>query len=234
MQRAPAIVTLLLFAALCASLAYWLLQWMAPAPRAVAAPPESSRSLPPVAAAAALFGGRPNDAGGKAMQLRGIVQVGRAGGSMAIISAEGRPPRAVAVDAEVMPGVTVKEIQERTVVLSERGTERQLSLPAFAAQEAGTGAPMGAQTGVQTGAAPDMPPAAMVPQAPQPAAPPTAQAQPQGTSSVGGGEMGSGAAGGSAPVVPIAPAQAPRTSPSGTAALPDGRSSPQTRAVAPR
>lgn len=204
MQRAPAIVTLLLFAALCASLAYWLLQWMAPAPRAVAAPPESSRTLPPVAAAAALFGGRPNDAGGTAMQLRGILQVGRAGGSMAIISAEGRPPRAVAVDAEVMPGVKVKEIQERTVVLSERGAERQLSLPAFAAQEAGTATSTGAQTVAPTGAAPDMPPAAMAPQAPQPAAPPTAQAQ------------------------------APRTVPSGTPALPDGRSSPPTRAAAPR
>ncbi len=225
MQRAPAMATLLFFAALCASLAYWLLQWLAPAPRAVAAPPESSRTLPPVAAAAALFGGRPSDAGGTAMQLHGILHVGRAGGSIAIITAEGRP-RAVAVNVEVMPGVTVKEIQERTVVLSERGAERQLSLPAFAAQETGTVTP--------TGAAPalDMPPAAMAPQAPQPAAPPTAQATPQGTSSsVGGGEMGSSAAGGAAPV---APGRAPHMAPSGTPPMSDSRSLPQTRAVAPR
>lgn len=201
MQRAPALVAFLLFVALCASLAYWLLQWLAPAPRAVAAPPESTRPLPPVAAAAALFGGRPTDAGGTALQLRGILQVGRSGNSVAIIAAEGRPPRTVAVDAEVLPGVTVKEIQARTVVLSERGAERELSLPSFAAQETGVIA--------APAAAPEIPAAA--------ASPP-----PQGAaSSVGGGESGASASGAAAPS-PSGPVQG--VPPAGAAGMAGGRS----------
>lgn len=187
MQRAPAILALLLFAALCASLAYWLLQWFAPAPRAVAAPPEAARAIAPVAAASALFGGRPQDSGGVQVQLRGILQAGRA--SVAIIAAEGKPARALPVDAEVLPGLTIREIGARTVVLSGRGAERELSLPAFAAQEAGSSA----QT---VGVAPE--PAQPPPSQPPQQATPLQQqpASPAAPSSAGASEGGSSAAGG--------------------------------------
>lgn len=186
MQRAPAILTWVLLAALCASLAYWVLQWFAPAPRAVAAPPESARPQPAVAAAAALFGGRPQEAGGAQLQLRGIVFAGPA--SMAIIAAEGKPARALTVNAEVLPGLTVKQIAARTVLLSERGTERELSLPPFAAQEGGAAPP-------QAGVTPEPPPQ---PPQQQSAAPSSA-----GSSAAGG------AAEGGAPQAPQRPAFRP-------------------------
>ena len=198
MQRAPAILALLLFVALCASLAYWLLQWFAPAPRPVAAPPEAARSIAPVAAASALFGGRPQDSGGVQVQLRGILQAGKA--SVAIIAAEGKPARALRVDAEVVPGLTVKEIGARTVVLAGRGAERELSLPAFAAQEVGTSV-----QSVGGAAEPQPPPPQQQPQQqlqiqPQPSPQPQQQPVPAAAppSSVGASEGGSSAAGGGA------------------------------------
>ncbi len=166
MQRAPVVLGWGWFAVLCASLAYWGLQWFAPAPRAVAAPPEAVRPLPSVASAAALFGGRPQEAGGTQLQLRGIVFAGRS--SMAIIAAEGKPARAWPVDAEVLPGLKVKQIAARSVLLSEHGNERELALPPFAAQEAGGASP-------QVGLTPELPQGQPQPQ-PQPSQP--VQAQP--------------------------------------------------------
>jgi general secretion pathway protein C len=60
---------------------------------------------------------------------------------VAIIAVEGRPPRALKVNSELTPGVIVKEILNKTVVVSEKGVERELSLPAFAAQESHTTVP---------------------------------------------------------------------------------------------
>ncbi len=138
-QRLPAIVSLLLFVALCASMAYWVLQWLAPAPRAVAAPVASERPVPPVAAAANLFGGAAKGGGMVNVQLRGIIHAGSASGSVAIMTVDGSAPKFYRVNAELMPGVTVKAINARTVVLSDRGAERELPLPAFAAQEGSAG-----------------------------------------------------------------------------------------------
>ncbi len=192
MQRAPVIASFLLFLLLCASVAYWLLQWLAPEPRAVAAPPRAERSAPPVAAASSLFGGRPQGGGMANVQLRGIIRSGRSAGSVAILAAEGKPTRALAVDAEVLPGLTVKEIHARTVVLSDRGVERELSLPAFAAQEAGSSG-MQAATPVPQPAAPQLQPPQ--PQPPQPAPPPSLP-QPTAMGASGPGGAGAGGPGG--------------------------------------
>ncbi len=199
-QRAPAIASFLLFLALCASVAYWLLLWLAPEPRPVAAPPRAERPLPPVAAAANLFGGQPQ-AGMANVQLRGIIHAGRGGRSVAIIAAEGKPTRALGVDAEVLPGLTVKEVNARTVVLSDRGAARELALPAFVAQEGGSGGLQldsqqpqqiqqiqQPQQPLQPGPPPQLPQPAQV-QQPQPI-----QQPPQPTAS-GAGNPGSTAAG---------------------------------------
>ncbi len=138
-QRLPAFIAFLLFIALCASIAYWALQWLAPAPRSVAAPVASERAMPPVSAAANLFGGAAKAGGMANVQLRGIIHAGRAAGSAAIMTVEGSPPRLYRLNAELMPGVAVKAIHAKTVVLSDRGAERELPLPAFAAQEGSGG-----------------------------------------------------------------------------------------------
>jgi general secretion pathway protein C len=135
-----------------------------------------------VAAAAALFGGRPQEAGGAQLQLRGIVFAGPA--SVAIIAAEGKPARALAMNAEVLPGLTVKQIAARSVLLSERGSERELSLPPFAAQEGGAAPP-------QAGVTPEP-----QPQSPSPSQPlqqPSAAPSSAGSSAAGGGAAESGA-----------------------------------------
>ena len=137
-QRLPAVVAFVLFVALCVSIAYWVLQWLAPAPRPVAAPVANERAMPPVSAAANLFGGAAKGGGMVNVQLRGILHAGRSAGSAAILAVDGSPPKFYRVNAELMPGVTVKAIHAKTVVLSDRGAERELPLPAFAAQE-GTG-----------------------------------------------------------------------------------------------
>lgn len=161
----PALFSLLLFVALCASIAYWALQWLAPAPRPVAPPVATEPGIPPVASAARLFGGAAKGGGALNVQLRGIIHAGSATGSAAIMTVDGSPPKFYRVNAALMPGVTLKAIHARTVVLSEHGAERELPLMAFTAQE-GTGAPLRA--------VPEQSP-------PQPAqaAPPQGQAQGQ-------------------------------------------------------
>ena len=200
-QRLPAIVSLLLFAALCASIAYWVLQWLAPAPRAVAAPVASEQVMPPVAAAANLFGGAAKGSGVVNVQLRGIIHAGSASGSVAIMTVDGSAPKFYRLHAELMPGVTVKAIHARTVVLSERGAERELVLPAFAAQESTSGAavramPEQSPQQVQPAAQPQ-------PAAPQPQQPVSPQGQlqvPQPAAQVAGpSALGSDAAGGEEP-----------------------------------
>ncbi len=210
-QRAPVIASFLLFLALCASVAYWLLLWLAPEPRPVAAPPRAERPLPPATAAANLFGGQPQ-AGMANVQLRGIIHAGRGGRSVAIIAAEGKPTRALGVNAEVLPGLTVKEVNARTVVLSDRGAARELTLPAFAAQEGGNGS-------LQADS-PQPPPQFQQPQPAQPAPPPQLpqpaqlpqSVQPAQPTASGAGNPGTTAAGGGAPAQtrPALPAQPPR------------------------
>ncbi len=141
MKRLPVVFSFLLFLALSATLAYWLVQWSAPAPRAVSAPPKSERTMPPISAADSLFGGRSAGSSIANVQLRGVVHSGSLSDSVAIVAVEGKRPRALTVNSEIIPGVIVKEILNKTVVVSEKGVERELSLPAFAAQESNVLAP---------------------------------------------------------------------------------------------
>ncbi len=168
MKRLPVMVSFVLFLALSATLAYWIVQWTAPEPRAVSAPPKSERTMPPISAAASVFGGRSPGSAIASVQLRGVVHSGSSAGSVAIIAVEGKPPRALTANSEIAPGVIVKEILNKTVVVSEKGVERELSLPAFTAQESNAtvlqanlppasnlpppNAPAGMNTGINAGA----------------------------------------------------------------------------------
>lgn len=164
MTRLPLIFSFILFLAIAATLAYWIPQWIAPPPRAVAAAANNAPTRPPVSAAAHLFGGPSQSASVANVQLRGVVHAGRASDSVAIIVVEGKPPRALRVNSEIAPGMTVKQILSRTVVVSEKNAERELSLPAFAAQESTATAPppslpSSATTPTPANALPSNPPA---------------------------------------------------------------------------
>jgi general secretion pathway protein C len=198
-QRLPALLSLLMFAALCASIAYWALQWLAPPPRAVAAPVASEPGVVPVAAAARLFGGAAKGSGTLNVQLRGIIHAGSAADSAAILSVDGSAPKFYRLNAELMPGVSLKAIHARTIVLSEHGAERELPLPAFAAQES-SGAPIRAMSEQSP---PQQPAPASTPQLPsqsQPGAPQSPSQPAQASQGVpqayGNGGLGSDAAGG--------------------------------------
>ena len=156
MKRLPVMISFVLLLALSATLAYWIVRWTAPAPRPVSAPPKSERTMPPISAAANLFGGRSSGSAIANVQLRGVVHSGGPVGSVAIIAVEGKPPRALTANSEIAPGVIVKEILNKTVVVSEKGVAHELSLPAFAAQESIAAAPQ-----ANLPPAPNLPPATL-------------------------------------------------------------------------
>jgi general secretion pathway protein C len=113
---------------LAASLAYWILQLYQPPQRPIAAVPHSSLPEPQIDAAATLFGGQVATASATSYQLTGIVAAGR--DSVAIIVAEGSPPKALRVGKELVPGITLAEVHPRYVMLSDGGVMKRLDLAA--------------------------------------------------------------------------------------------------------
>jgi general secretion pathway protein C len=133
MKRLPVIASFLLFLMLCASITYWVLQWMAPSTRPLIVPMPVERALPEMSAAANLFGGNAEAISAISVQLSGIIMANRGADSVAIIALPGKPARSLHVNAEVIEGLVVKKINSRSVVLSERGVDREVRLPEFAA-----------------------------------------------------------------------------------------------------
>ncbi len=133
MKRLPVIASFLLFLMLCASITYWLLHWMAPSTRPLIVPMPVERALPEMSAAAILFGGNAEAISAISVQLSGIIMANRGADSVAIIALPGKPARSLHVNAEVIEGLVVKKINSRSVVLSERGVDREVRLPEFAA-----------------------------------------------------------------------------------------------------
>ena len=129
MNRGPQVASFVLFIALCASLAYWAMQWFKPPQRAIAAPPVSALAPAKLDAAAGLLGGRSSFAVASNFQLTGVVVAGNPAESVAILAVDGKPPQAVRTDAQVKPGVTVKEVQRSFVLLSEGGVVKRVELP---------------------------------------------------------------------------------------------------------
>jgi general secretion pathway protein C len=193
MKRWPLIASFVLFLLLCASVAYWGLQLFKPPLRPVAAPPRAAAIDVRPEAGAALFGGRAGKvAVASNYQLRGVVMSGSPRDSVAIVSADGKPAQAVRVDAELSPGVVVKEVHRDYVLLSEGGVVKRVELPENAVGQAGiaTAAPVPvsraavapppqsplsappAPTSRPSAAQPpSQPPAQATPQAPSPASP---------------------------------------------------------------
>jgi general secretion pathway protein C len=129
MKRLPLTVTFLLLMAVCVSIAYWIIQFIKPATRPVAAPPQVERASTPLTAAIALFGGRQTTVTTTSnFQLKGIIVAAKESDSVAILSSVGKPSKATKINVEVMPGVSVKEIHPGYVLLSESGSLRRLEL----------------------------------------------------------------------------------------------------------
>ncbi len=126
MKRLPILYTLLAVIALTVSVAYWFMAlYKVPVRPMVAAPPAAVVE-PSTDAGASLFGGQAVVATVSNYQLTGVVAAGRQ--SVAILVADGQPPKALTVGKEVATGVTVIEVHPRYVMLSEGGIQKRIDL----------------------------------------------------------------------------------------------------------
>jgi general secretion pathway protein C len=106
---------------------------MTPPQRPVAPVSQAIKSDVSLDVAAGLFGGRmAKVALASNYQLRGVVVAGNANESVAILGADGKPTQASRVNAEVVPGVTVKEVHGQYVLLSEGGMIKRVELQEIA------------------------------------------------------------------------------------------------------
>jgi general secretion pathway protein C len=173
-KRLPLLTSLFGVILLAGSLAYWILQLYQPPQRPIAAVPHTGMPEPGIDAAATLFGGQVATASATNYQLTGIVAAGR--DSVAIIVAEGSPPKALKVGKELTPGITLAEVHPRYVMLSDGGVMKRLDL----APDSKAAAPMGGPA-VQGASVNSVMPATLPPGAPVPEPPmsPGAVVQPQ-------------------------------------------------------
>lgn len=132
MKRLPLLFTFLAVVALSASLAYWGLQWWQPPQRPLAPAPRQAAAEASVDAARGLFGGLVTQVAASNYQLRGVVAAGNNNGgnsdSAAIVAIDGKPAAAIGLGREVAPGVTLKEIHPKYVMLSEAGALKRVEL----------------------------------------------------------------------------------------------------------
>jgi general secretion pathway protein C len=160
-KRLPLLLSLLGVILLAASLAYWILQLYQPPQRPLAAAPQAALPDPAIDAAATLFGGQIAVASATNYQLTGVVADGNS--SVAIIVAEGSPPKALKVGHELAPGVKLAEVHPRYVMLSDGGVMKRVDL----ATDAKAAAPMGGPPGGAPGNAPGNAPGGVPGGAPQ-------------------------------------------------------------------
>ncbi|MCS0614189.1 hypothetical protein NX783_15715 [Massilia kyonggiensis] len=147
-KRLPLLLSLLGVILLAVSLAYWILQLYQPPQRPIAAVPQAAMPDPTIDAAATLFGGQVSVASATNYQLTGVVADGSS--SVAIIVAEGSPPKALRVGKELAPGITLAEVHPRYVMLSDGGVMKRVDL----ATDTKPAAPMGGAPGGMPGGMP--------------------------------------------------------------------------------
>lgn len=128
-HRWRGITTFMLFILLCMSLTYWALQAFKPSQRVLVEAPLPAADVN-LEAAAGLFGGRGVQARTASnYQLKGVVLASDPAQSVAILSENGKPSRAVRAGGEIAPNVRVKEVQRHYVLLSEAGSITRIDLP---------------------------------------------------------------------------------------------------------
>ena len=134
-ERLPNTVSFLFFICVWVSLSFWLQQWLSPPVQPMQLFPMAEKSIPPLSSAANLFGGSEQSSMLANVQLNGVIRSNSSKDSIVIIATDGGPSRALRLNSEIMPGIVVKSINARSVILSGNGTEREITLPAFASQD---------------------------------------------------------------------------------------------------
>ena len=134
-ERLPNTVSFLFFIGVWVSLSFWLQQWLSPPVQPMQLFPMAEQSIPPLSSAANLFGGSEQSSMLANVQLNGVIRSNSSKDSIVIIATDGGPSRALRLNSEIMPGIVVKSINARSVILSGNGTEREIALPAFASHD---------------------------------------------------------------------------------------------------
>ncbi|KFX30639.1 type II secretion system protein N [Ralstonia solanacearum] len=168
-QQSSRLLSLVLFAALCALLAHWVLTLSSL--RSLSVPREArvaQTEALETGAAVTLFGGGPQN-GPRDVQVAGVVADLADGSGAAIVSIDGGPPQAIRAGKALSPSLKLVEIKARSVVIERNGVRQEIALPASAVagiSPAGRNAPLplppsGAAAPMATPAMPPPPPGAM-------------------------------------------------------------------------
>ena len=119
------ILSLIALAIFCATLTWWIVtltsHQSAPLPAAAAV------RAPSVELAATLFGGQLQRKENQDVRLFGILALQH--GAAAIVSYGGEPARAISLGGPLTPGVTVKEVRSRSIIIDRKGTRSEVFLP---------------------------------------------------------------------------------------------------------
>ena len=167
-RQSSRLLSLVLFAALCALLTHWVLTLSSL--RALSAPREArvaQTDALETGAAVTLFGGGPQN-GPRDVQVMGVVADLADGSGAAIVSVDGGAPQAVRAGKSLSSNLKLVEIKARSVVIERNGARQEIPLPASAVagvSPANRNAPpmplppSGAAAPLSTPATPPVPPA---------------------------------------------------------------------------
>jgi general secretion pathway protein C len=127
------LVSLALFAALCATATYWLLTLTShdATPLAAAAPNRTPES---VNAAVTLFGSKAGAAQVSDIHLSGILMLRE--GAAAIVSYGNDPARAVSLNNRIADGIKLVDVRARSIIVERNGTRSEIYLPQMPAGSA--------------------------------------------------------------------------------------------------
>ena len=131
-RQSSRLLSLVLFAALCALLTHWVLTLSSL--RSLSAPREArvaQTDALETGAAVTLFGGGPQN-GPRDVQVMGVVADLADGSGAAIVSVDGGPPQAVRAGKSLSSNLKLVEIKARSVVIERNGARQEIPLPANA------------------------------------------------------------------------------------------------------
>ncbi|MFZ6686157.1 type II secretion system protein N [Undibacterium sp. SXout11W] len=129
MKRLPLLCSFLAFIFLIASLSFWGMRVFKPADRSVARPVLDNIE-PGAGQWGGIFGGsQAEQAIASNYELKGVIIAKKATDSLAIVATNGKPAQTIALDAQIAPGIVLKEVAANYVMISESGLMRRISLP---------------------------------------------------------------------------------------------------------
>jgi general secretion pathway protein C len=130
MKRLPLLISFVMFILLSMSISYWGMQVFKPKVRAVAAPVNVVSFEPGVGQWGSVFGRNPQaEVAASNYQLKGVVAAGSLHDSAAILTADGKPAQTIGLGKELSPGVTLQEVHDTYILISEAGLIKRVDLP---------------------------------------------------------------------------------------------------------